>query len=150
MGLSYEIVDETPRPFDFGEGYGLTWELGVDRTDDEVANCQFEPIYNRLYPVGERFVVPTDWRTRLNNMTVVRVLETPYLALTGCGMDFTWEICETYLNVGYYPPASLCRLPAMAGRGRDLRDQRIIGGCCASLESLVRRYQLAIESNKGL
>ncbi len=38
-----------------------------------------------------------------------------YLALTGGGMDLSWEICEAYMRLGYLPPTHFARLPRYAG-----------------------------------
>jgi len=41
------------------------------------------------------------------------------LALTGGGMDLSWEICGAYISLGYLPPAAVCTLPRMGGWKRD-------------------------------
>lgn len=37
------------------------------------------------------------------------------LALTGGGMDMTWDICWAFIALGYVPPRHFWRLPKMAG-----------------------------------
>jgi hypothetical protein len=38
------------------------------------------------------------------------------LALTGGGMDLSWQICDAFVAAGYLPPFHFCRgLPTMAG-----------------------------------
>lgn len=37
------------------------------------------------------------------------------LALTGGGMDLSWEICAAYVRLGYAPPIHFASLPNMAG-----------------------------------
>lgn len=138
--LVYDVIDEQPRPYDFSTYVGR-WDLAFDLTDDELECGRYEPIYNVFYPLSDRFTVPRDVRRRLDNMTVVRIEDAYGLALTGCGMDFTWEICNTYMNLGYYPPTALCRLPAMAGRGSSARDRRIIEACLCSVDSALTREQ---------
>ena len=138
--LSYEVIDAKPVPFDFSVGYGTTWEIPLPLTQTEIREERYVPIYNFLYPLGERFSVPRDFRRRLVNTTVVEKDDARYLALTSCGMDMTWEICESYLNLGYFPPAHFARLPGMADRGKSLRDYRIALGCAYSLEALAERY----------
>jgi hypothetical protein len=39
------------------------------------------------------------------------------LALTGGGMDLSWEICEAFVRLGFLPPVHFCDLPDM---GRTL------------------------------
>jgi hypothetical protein len=56
------------------------------------------------------------------------------LALTGGGMDLSWEICEAYIRLGYLPPFHFCDLPRMAGRGTSARDRAIIRGCKRSCD----------------
>ncbi len=41
------------------------------------------------------------------------------LALTGGGMDLTWEIAEAYITLGFLPPLEYCDLPRMAGPLRE-------------------------------
>lgn len=139
--LSYEVITALPRPFDFSTGYGESWDIPLPLTEKERQNERYFPIYNFLYPLGERLRVPRDFRSRLNNTTIVRAGDEHGLALTGCGMDFSWEICESYLNLGYYPPAHFCRLPEMSDRGKSPRDVRIVRGCAKTLDALVSRYQ---------
>lgn len=37
------------------------------------------------------------------------------LALTGAGMDMSWEICLAYMRLGYLPPLEFCNLPKLSG-----------------------------------
>lgn len=57
------------------------------------------------------------------------------LALTGGGMDLSWEICEAYIRLGFAPPTEHADLPAMANRGDSPGDRTIIEACKRSLES---------------
>ena len=54
--------------------------------------------------------------------------ETYYLALTGGGMDLSWEICHAYILAGYLPPTHF-ELPAMAGKPSTDTDRLIIQAC---------------------
>ncbi len=51
------------------------------------------------------------------------------LALTGGGMDLSWEICEAFIELGYYPPVHFCDLPDMAGMQWNGRTERIVAAC---------------------
>ena len=51
------------------------------------------------------------------------------LALSGGGMDLSWEICEAFMRLGFLPPAKFADLPAMAGYPRNARHRWIIDGC---------------------
>lgn len=139
--LSYEVIDVKPQYFDFCRGFGETWDIPLPLSEAERKTERFVPIYNFLYPLGDRFMVPRDFRCRLNNTTIVATNDAHFLALTGCGQDYSWEICESYVNLGYFPPAHFSRLPGMAGRGSSARDRRIALACATSLEALVGRYQ---------
>ena len=49
------------------------------------------------------------------------------LALTGGGMDLSWQICEAYMCLGYLPPLHFA-LPNMAGMKLDARNKWILSG----------------------
>ena len=60
------------------------------------------------------------------------------LALTGGGMDLSWEICEAFLLLGFAPPAHFARnLPRM-GREKSRLGKTILQGCLKSLEASER------------
>lgn len=130
--LSCEVIGEKPRYFNFAEGYPERWELAV--TPGEEDEDYFMPMMNYLYPLGEYFEVPDDWKKKLVSMTIVEVDDEYFLALTGGGMDMSWQICETYINLGYYPPTHFCQLPHMAGWSENEKDRYIIECCNESLE----------------
>lgn len=60
------------------------------------------------------------------------------LALTGGGMDLSWEICEAYIKLGFLPPLHFCGLPLMCGRGVTTRDRHIIAACLESADCAAR------------
>lgn len=104
--------------------------------DNEDKFEQWAPMMNVAYPLpsGDRSA-GEDWHRVMNNCTIVNIDGATHLALTGGGMDFTWEIVETYLRCGYWPPAHFAgRLPRMAGRGTDERDRMIIAACRITLQ----------------
>lgn len=68
---------------------------------------------------------------------VVRVDGDLGLALTGGGMDLSWEICEAYMRLGHLPPFHFCDLPGMSGRGTSERDRWIVSGCKRTCEVLM-------------
>lgn len=56
------------------------------------------------------------------SMCVVRVGDVYGLALTGGGMDMSWEICAAFIRCGYLPPLKYASgLPRMAGGVTDGR-----------------------------
>jgi hypothetical protein len=60
------------------------------------------------------------------------------LALTGGGMDLSWEICEYFMLLGFLPPTHFCDLPEIRGLGESASDLRIISACKASLTREMR------------
>ena len=145
--LSYELVESKPRDFDFSTGYGEKWHIPLDLTDEERENEGYVPMMNYIYPLGDSFEVPKDFREKLNNTTIVEIDGQYFLALTGGGMDLSWEICESYINLGYYPPTHFCRLPGMADRGQSNKDKRIIKCCNDSLRTIARWSNEQIKEN---
>lgn len=125
-----------------GDAVDAGWECpacdgsGWVDSDDPDAGM---PMMNYLYPLG-RVSDPDDFGRRLEHLplTAVEVGGEWFLALTGGGMDLSWEICAGYVALGYYPPAHFCRLPKMAGRGERPADQRLLAICRESLEILAR------------
>lgn len=72
-------------------------------------------------------------------LVVVEFLETGEwgLALSGGGMDLSWEICEGFMLLGYLPPAHFAGgLPQMAGRGTSTKDRWILAGCRSTLQTV--------------
>ena len=65
-------------------------------------------------------------------LCVVRVGNQTGLALTGGGMNLSWEICEAFMLLGHLPPLHFADLPGMAGRGTSARDRWIVAGCIKS------------------
>lgn len=66
------------------------------------------------------------------------------LALTGGGMDLSWEICEAFTRLGYLPPFHFCRLPLMAGKKDNERNRAILAACsetCAVLDRWIAATQ---------
>jgi len=70
------------------------------------------------------------------SLCVVQVEENYGLALTGGGMDMTWDIVAAYVALGQLPPIRFARnLPAMAGAGKSDEDRRSIAACLRSLRA---------------
>lgn len=67
------------------------------------------------------------------------------LALTGGGMDLSWEICEAFIKIGYLPPFHFCDLPAMAGLRLDARRRLVIAACRATCDAVAGRAKRATE-----
>lgn len=68
------------------------------------------------------------------------------IALTGGGMDMTWELVEGYMRLGHYPPVLLCNLPRFSGMTATRTNMHIVAGCRKTLEVLIRRSQETIHT----
>ena len=51
------------------------------------------------------------------------------LALTGGGMDLSWEICHAYILAGYLPPLHFHDLPHMCGYNERPMAKLVVGAC---------------------
>lgn len=71
-------------------------------------------------------------------MCVVDIDDDLHLALTGGGMDLSWEINEAYVRLGHLPPVAF-DLPGMAGRGESEADQLIINAALTARRELAER-----------
>lgn len=67
------------------------------------------------------------------------------LALTGGGMDLSWQICEAFIRIGELPPVAFSRLPAMASLKLDKRHRLIVAACIKSSEIQIRQAERNIE-----
>ena len=168
--LYIDTVDQKPRWKNFGEGrsvYGEKWEIGVEVTDKELDEDPdaWAPMMNYIYPLP-RFNDTKEFRgfddkkikkalDMAGNLTLIRDLEAPTedeygLALTGGGMDFSWEIVKAHALLGYTPPMHFCqRLPRMAGVGKSPLDKLAIEACMRSAEASKGWAEAAIVHLKG-
>jgi hypothetical protein len=142
-------VDEKPRDFNFGEGFGETWEIVFPQnaTDEERDDYdKFTPMMNYIYPLP-RLARPDKAAQQMIRDTacvVVRIREggewQTFLALAGGGMDLSWDICEAYMLLGYLPPAHFAAdLPAYAGMTLGGKTSWILAGCRRSLQVVKRQ-----------
>lgn len=114
------------------------------------------PMMNYRYPTGDSednvggYGNATDaagaaYRLRDLPLCVVEYNDDIALALSGGGMDLSWEIIEAFVLLGYMPPVHFCDLPGMAGRGPDGRhaddDNYLIAAVTRSLTAMVERAQ---------
>jgi len=137
--MYYDCIGYESRFYDFYERDD--WEIPFERTDEEIGNEEYIPMMNYLYPLPEEFEQDTkdkDLKKLVNQMSCLTIAYLPeedsyFLALTGGGMDLSWEICEAYMVLGYLPPVYFCGLPAMADKKWDARTRRIISACQRSL-----------------
>lgn len=159
--LYNSCVQVKPRDYDWTEGYAEKWEsheasrceecnkLVIGRNGerhcdlDSDTECQGYvptnegPMMNYYYPLPEyRFSDDAVLAIADLPLCIVEFLDSGEhgLALTGGGMDLSWEICEAFMRLGFLPPLHFCDLPQMAGRGQSVRDRWIIAGCRRSAQ----------------
>ena len=144
-----------PRDYDWSEGFAEKWdviqpfEMDAFSDEDEGNNEEktgyacFEdmemsntPMMNYYYPLPIKSYGHADFDSddakKINDLPLCLVYftdnESYALALTGGGMDLSWQICEAYMRLGFYPPVHF-RLPMMAGKTLTARNKRIISAC---------------------
>lgn len=122
-----------------GEHGGSEWEMPEDAlTEDEfneLADVEPSmhgsegPMMNTFWGLDSGFVsddheslAEAAYKIRDVPMCVVMFEDTDIgLALTGGGMDLSWEIAEAYIRLGTYPPNAIDRMPADASGLSDTR-----------------------------
>jgi hypothetical protein len=123
-----------------GTIYGLEdWhqvveEVMQDNPDD------FSPMMNYYYPLPNFSMDPAKAQAILHRdggaVCVVLVGDEPALALTGGGMDMSWDICEAFILLNYYPPFRFTDLPKFAGEKLTPKNKRVIDACIETAEIL--------------
>ena len=61
-----------------------------------------------------------------------------FLALTGGGMDLSWEICAAYMRLGFLPPVHFSDLPQYAGMTLNRHSRWILAGMRQSIKIQMR------------
>lgn len=116
--------------------YGDPWEYN-DEAEEKLGYGSYEameesnqPMMNYLYPLGEGDEFDAQDAKVLDHLNVCLVYfnqsEEYALALTGGGMDLSWDIVEGYIRLGYLPPLYFSHLPKFAGTKKDARKTVII------------------------
>lgn len=70
------------------------------------------------------------------SVVVVELEGAPALALSGGGMDFSWEICEAYRALGYLPPVHFARNLPRDRSGKGPRDRLTLAAALRALQSV--------------
>lgn len=60
-------------------------------------------------------------------------------ALTGGGMDLSWEICEAYIRCGFVPPFQYTDLPRMAGKYNESHTGLVLAACQRTCDILTEQ-----------
>ena len=119
-----------------------------------------QPMMNYYYPLPNRYDLDEDDAKKLSHLPLCLIkfeewdedthqyYDTRYaLALTGGGMDLSWQICEAYIRLGYYPPIHF-RLPNMAGKSASETNLGIVDACIKGREILKNWQDNDIEDLK--
>lgn len=136
-------ADEKPESYDYyHKSYGEDWDIPFSQTEEEMENEEFAPMMNYFYPIpgfDDKKLGDDEIKGALSDAGSVTLIEKldsgdKGLALTGGGMDLSWDICAGYINLGFLPPAHLCRnLPRFGGATLTEGNKRVIEGCRRSL-----------------
>lgn len=115
-GDAYEYSDKCERKL----GYG-SYE------DMEESN---QPMMNYVYPLPDSYDPGDAKKLKDVNLCLVYFAQdnTYGMALTGGGMDLSWDICRAYIALGQYPPIHF-RLPRFAGMSKSKRNLDVIRAC---------------------
>lgn len=96
------------------------WECGNGSCEDPLDEIEDEtegPMMNYHYPLADLHRVgddPNEAATLIRDLPlcVIEWSDGSYsLALTGGGMDLSWEICEAFTRLGYLPPFRFAQDP---------------------------------------
>lgn len=160
--LSAACIDSKPVNYDWSEGYPEKWDyyacerreayrddpaMIVESWNNETDQSVDGPMMNYYYPLAGDGPGKEELAHRIIDLPLCVVHfddDTFALALTGGGMDLSWEICEAFMLCGYLPPVHFCDLPVMGGRGTSSRDRWIIAGCRRSLQIAKSRAGYAL------
>lgn len=66
------------------------------------------------------------------------------MALTGAGMDFSWEICEAYMQLGFVPPYHFASDMDSDASGMTEVREWVIEGCRESIDTVLVRAKSAL------
>jgi len=143
------------------------WNIPFTTTDEEEENGTFSPMMNYFYPLPNfddakrSREMDEDYMKeacdKAGNITLVEKLKEPThkafgLALTGGGMDLSWDICRGYINFGYLPPIHFCDgLPRYAGMDyEDPENKIVIAACKRSFEAVKENADRALDDLERL
>ena len=123
-----------------------------DTHDGRLDRPEFAPMMNYYYELPHYRGDPQDDQLTLYqssaNIVLVRMMgidddeDTYALALSGGGMDLSWDICHAYILLGYAPPIEFCHLPDFAGQ--DNRKEpfwTILKACLRSTKAAEKRAE---------
>lgn len=118
-----------PSYIDDADGYNEARQADMDEqklvdraaamTEEHGDADSYEPMMSFFWPIKLRNAGPADADLLIGlPVTLVRIADGYGIALTGGGMDLSWEIAAAYVRLGQLPPVEI-RLPIMAEVKRD-------------------------------
>lgn len=152
--LYVSAVDAKPFDFDFSEGYTEKWDvLQPENAEPGDENWQ-EPMMNTWWPLPDFSPSEDDAKNLAGSpfaMCIVQNLETDEygLALTGGGMNMSWDIAGAYILLGYLPPVHL-RLPRFAGKRLTPTARVTLAAMGKSYRVMVNWMQSNLRDLKGV
>jgi len=155
---SWEVVQ--PYTVEDFEEYGDPYEYS-EEAEEKLGYGSFEameesnqPMMNYLYPIGEGDELDSEDAKAIDSLNVCLVYFTESeeyaLALTGGGMDLSWDIVEAYVRLGYLPPVHFSRLPKYAGMRMSPRYRVIVSAMLRSIEGNISHLEREAKALKGL
>jgi hypothetical protein len=121
-----------------------------EATDGHLQRPECSPLMNYYYSLPDYDGDPEADQALLwlssANVVLVKILggedaeDTYALALSGGGMDFSWDICLAYILLGYAPPFRFCDLPEFAGQDNSKEPfWSVLKACLQSIEAKEKR-----------
>ena len=148
--LSSAVLFEDSQYYSFGENID-DWEVALPLTEKEIEEDTWKPVMNYLWPItGLDYRIDSEEEIKdilaipgVMTMVYIESLDESYLALTAGGMDYSWQIAETYIRLGFLPPIAMGQLPSMAGEDYSTGENQEI------LRIMVFAYYQAIAILEG-
>ena len=147
-----ERADEIREDLDESGEYDLDAVNQLEQLADALEQARDEgtgyqqaegPMMNYWYPIGSDYVDDVEaWASAIVDLPLCAVVVDGVagLALTGGGMNLSWEIAEAFIRCGFLPPLGPCSdLPQMAGMKLDATKRTV-------LQALQRHLQVEADS----
>ena len=118
------------------------------------------PMMNYFWPLPDFDGNIEEAAQKLNNAHVALCLvwtldeyeaEEYGLALTGGGMNLSWDICRAYMVLGFMPPLAACDLPDFAGMDfTNEENKKVVEACKESAQVSISWANSTLSKLEGL
>jgi hypothetical protein len=131
--------DDAPEPMSPRE-----WESMFETFEQDL---QGGPSFGYAYPTdGLDFDPETANKIADLSLCLLSIDGDTYLALSGGGMNMSWEICAAFVALGLLPPVHFAKdLPAMGARPDNASQRVVVDACRQSLVEAVQRLSYDLE-----